>query len=155
MISVLRDLYYKVYGEIFSFERIDDRIKLQKAIYLLNNMGVSIGDYSFVWDVRGPYSFSLDYDARNISDCKDSVIPRFSEIVEVGIARLRDIILKKDKYSDTYWVECIASIHYLENVMRVERKKVLNELQELKPYLCNRDENEKALKVASRLEIVS
>lgn len=47
MCDVLKEIYRKVYDESFNYCEVDDRIKLQKVVYLLENMGVQVGDYSF------------------------------------------------------------------------------------------------------------
>lgn len=50
MCEVLKEIYRKVYNEPFVYDNLDSRIKLQKAVYLLENMGVDVGDYSFSWN---------------------------------------------------------------------------------------------------------
>ena len=41
-----------------TIENLDDRIRLQKAMYLSQEAGVRLG-YRFSWYVRGPYSQAL------------------------------------------------------------------------------------------------
>lgn len=64
MCDVLKEIYRKVYNETFIYGKLDHRIKLQKAVYILENMGVHVGDYSFSWNKYGPYSLGLDSDAQ-------------------------------------------------------------------------------------------
>ena len=83
MCEVLKEIYRKVYNEPFVYDNLDSRIKLQKAVYLLENMGVDVGDYSFSWNKYGPYSLGLDSDARNCS-MKDEQKISFSSTAEHG-----------------------------------------------------------------------
>ena len=39
MCDVLKEIYRKVYNETFIYGKLDHRIKLQKAVYILENMG--------------------------------------------------------------------------------------------------------------------
>ena len=63
MNNSLKAIYEKIYSSSFTYEDFENRKKLQKAVYLLENMGVAVGDYSFSWDSYGPYSLSLDDEA--------------------------------------------------------------------------------------------
>lgn len=46
---------------------VDDRMEVQKAVYLAQKAGVSLG-YSYGWYVRGPYSPSLTRDYYDLVD---------------------------------------------------------------------------------------
>lgn len=48
----------QISGYEFSMKRFEDRIRLQKTIYLLQVFGVNLG-YDFSWYLRGPYCSSL------------------------------------------------------------------------------------------------
>ena len=52
----LLPVYKKVFGESFSYGRFEDRLKMQKMVYLLQEEGVNIGHYGFEWYKHGPYS---------------------------------------------------------------------------------------------------
>lgn len=45
-----------------SLSTFDDRLILQKTVYLIQQLGVSLG-YSYSWYIRGPYSRDLTADA--------------------------------------------------------------------------------------------
>ena len=51
----LLPVYKKVFGESFSYGRFEDRLKMQKMVYLLQEEGVNIGLYVFDWYKYGPY----------------------------------------------------------------------------------------------------
>ena len=58
----LLPVYKILYGHNFSYSDFDQRMEMQKAVYLLQDMGVPIGDYGFRWYLHGPYSQSLQDD---------------------------------------------------------------------------------------------
>ena len=49
-VAVLREVFRKVYGLEFDPENKDHREMLQSAIYLLDQMGVKVGNYDFYWE---------------------------------------------------------------------------------------------------------
>lgn len=152
MCEVLKELYRKVYNEPFVYDKLDNRIKLQKAVYLLENMGVDVGDYSFSWNKYGPYSLGLDSDAQNCST-KDEREVSFSSAAEHGFEKLRQYINELIEYKCAQWMECIASLHFLKNIYRVKESQLISELIERKPYLSNKEANEKALSIAKGIKV--
>ena len=58
----LLPVYNEIYGRDFDYSNFDQRMEMQKAIYLLQDMGVPVGDYGFRWYLHGPYSQSLQDD---------------------------------------------------------------------------------------------
>jgi uncharacterized protein YwgA len=149
---LLKAIYEKVYDATFSYGSFDDRKKLQKAIYLLENMGVDIGDYSFVWDSYGPYSLSLDCEASQLDDAD---VPEFSfsQFAEDCFSKLKDILKQDVKYDCVAWIECIASLHYLKNVLRYGEDNVISELVQRKPYLSDGKANSKALEIVDTIGV--
>lgn len=53
--TLLASVYQDVYGEKFTSDDFSKRMKMQKLIYLLQEAGISIGDYNFHWSNHGPY----------------------------------------------------------------------------------------------------
>ncbi|MGO5116575.1 hypothetical protein ACTQ33_16540 [Candidatus Avoscillospira sp. LCP25S3_F1] len=149
---LLKAIYGKVYDEDFAYGNFDDRKKLQKAVYLLENMGVDIGDYSFVWDSYGPYSLGLDCEASQLDDrCTQEFT--FSKFAEECFGRLRDILEQNGKYSCVAWMECIASLHYLKNVFRFGKDDVVKELMKRKPHLLDEEANYRALEIVNTIRV--
>ena len=69
--AYLKTLYARIYHENFSYTESEKRMKMQMAVYLLQEMGAPIGDYSFFWYKHGPYSQDLQdtmYAIKNVSD---------------------------------------------------------------------------------------
>ncbi len=58
----LLPVYKMLYGRNFYYGNFDQRLEMQKAVYLLQDMGVPIGDYGFRWYQHGPYSQNLQDD---------------------------------------------------------------------------------------------
>ena len=48
-------VYKEIYGKEFTAS-FDHRMEMQKAVYLLTEMGVPVGNYGFYWYLHGPYS---------------------------------------------------------------------------------------------------
>lgn len=144
----LLPLYKDLYGTVFDDQAFQDRLKMQKAIYLLHALGVSVGDYNFSWYKHGPYSQKLlddMYQSKNTSSEK----LYYSEYASNVIEKLKTIINEgnTNDYGMKFWVECLASIHFLKyNVMSSasDQKDVLKRLLELKPHLLNMKLNERA-----------
>lgn len=152
MNDLLKSIYEKVYCSSFSYEDFENRKKLQKAIYLLENMGVTVGDYSFSWDSYGPYSFSLDCEASQLNASEVQEFP-FSSFAEESFARLRNIIEQNTKYDLSSWMECIASLHYLKNVFRFTEDEVILELKRRKSYLSDDESNKTALEIVNTIKV--
>ena len=152
MCVALKEIYREIYEESFDYEVFNNRKKLQKAVYLLENMGVCVGDYSFSWDKYGPYSLSLDYDAQSLRDIAEKEFP-FSKFAQSCFARIREYISANSSYDCTEWMECIASLHYLKNVFRINNNKLIEELQERKPYLIDKEANLKAMEIVEGISV--
>ena len=45
--AYLKTLYARIYNEDFSYTESEKRMKMQMAVYLLQDMDATIGDYSF------------------------------------------------------------------------------------------------------------
>jgi len=152
MNNYLKAIYEKVYSDSFTYEDFENRKKLQKAVYLLENMGVAVGDYSFSWDSYGPYSLSLDCEASQLDEAKPQEFS-FSRFAEESFKRLKEIAEKSTKYDASSWMECIASIHYLKNVFRIKEDDVIAELVRLKPYLSDDEANKDALAIVNTIKV--
>ena len=79
---LLAPIYKDVYGEQFSSGNFSDRMKMQKLIYLLQEAGISIGDYNFHWYKHGPYSQQLQNDILVTNGNFDRDI-RYSETAKI------------------------------------------------------------------------
>lgn len=152
MCKALYALYESIYKKQFDFQQLNDRIELQKAVYLLENMGIFIGDYSFSLNKYGPYSLSLDSDAACTYNSEGATA--FSQNTLNGIKKIQEFLDAKNAYSQTQWIECIATVHYLSNVMRLRGQQLWDYLKEIKNYLDDETSNKKAMEIAKTVSIL-
>lgn len=141
----LLPVYKMLYGRNFHYVNFDQRLEMQKAVYLLQDMGVPIGDYGFRWYQHGPYSQNLQ-DDMYYEDGHACAKLQLSKEHSNRIDQLRSIIddTSKGEYSTSYWVECLASLHYLrENVLafNASETQVVSELERRKPHLSSHTAN--------------
>ena len=150
----LKTLYARIYHEDFSYTESEKRIKMQMAIYLLQEMGAPIGDYSFFWYRHGPYSQDLQDVIYIIKDMSNENTIRFSMDMEKDIACIEKALVENGLYSQSQWAECMASVYYLQKYILpfgVTDEQACEELHNRKPYLDNDCENKRALKMAKEL----
>lgn len=148
----LLPFYEYVFGEEFSYSSFGKRLKMQKAVYLLQEMGVPISDYGFSWYKYGPYSQVLHDDAFSASNSNSA--PDLSSLSvdnQKALLRLKEILTIPDisTYNDIQWCECVASIQYLrQNVLprNSDDDDVLSRLVSIKPHLDDDISNKEALK---------
>ena len=95
----------------------DDRLVVQKAVYLLQAAGLPLG-YFFSWYLRGPYCRSLASDM--FESALDQLIPEaIHEHYELPprvlqkLEPVRKLIENRTKGDLASWLELLASIHYL------------------------------------------
>lgn len=107
----------------FKIDDIEDRVFLQKSIYLLQLLGVDFR-YRFSWYKRGPYSktlsacsYEIDGNIRAFTDMEIKPTLRNEVLIEVN--KIKTAISKMPKTPEmnkTRWLELIASIHYLKHI---------------------------------------
>lgn len=137
----LMPLYKQLYDITFNYSNFDHRMEMQKAVYLLQDMGVPVGDYGFRWYLHGPYSQTLQDDMYFESGRTFTTFSLVDEHAE-RINLLRELIHSEQRgeYSLPEWVECLASLHYLKkNVMgfNATSDAVVAELERRKSHLSN------------------
>ncbi len=143
----LLPVYRALYGREFSYSNFEQRMEMQKAIYLLQDMGVPIGDYGFRWYHHGPYSQKLQDDMYyEDGHTYDSLI--LSQEHAESLQHLYEVIhANQNNYSISNWVECLASLHYLrKNILSFDSSEddIIYALEERKPHLNSRKTNELA-----------
>lgn len=150
----LKALYARIYYEDFSYIESEKRMKMQMAVYLLQEMGAPIGDYFFFWSKHGLYSPDLQdvmYAIKNVSD-ENTV--RFSADMEKDITRVEKALAETGLYRQSQWAECMASVYYLQKYILpfgTTDEQICEELYNRKPYLDNDYENKRALKIVKEL----
>lgn len=151
LLPIFKDLY----GCDFDYGNFEQRLEMQKAIYLLQNMGVPVGDYGFRWYQHGPYSQSLQDDMYYESGrrCEDICLSREHADSVEQLRKLINSSAKKD-YTTSQWVECLGSLHYLkENLLSFSATNddIVVALEKRKPHLSDHGTNLSALELVEGL----
>lgn len=145
--ALLAPIYKDVYGEQFTSGDFSKRMKMQKLIYLLQEAGISIGDYNFHWYKHGPYSQQLQNDILKTNGDSSNDI-RYSETAIIIVNKLKSILNSGSSYSDDVWAECLASLQYLRSTVcsnDASDEEIVEKLQERKPHLNDKSANMCAL----------
>lgn len=131
-------LFLKELGEQSTIEGIDERMRLQKAVYVGQLFEVDLG-YRFSWYVRGPYSTGLTQDyyklaemgaaAKSEKTLKPAILER--------LARAKRFLEKPEdvNLSIPHWYELLASLHYLYKVSGLGSEKVRETIAKSKSHL--------------------
>lgn len=115
-------------------DSFDDRLVLQKVVYLMQRKGFQIG-YSYRWYLRGPYSSELTKDAFAVVDWPEIATGR----VLTGPANefIDKIVEPPEGISEVDWLELVATVAWYgprnewqrdvmeSTVRRVKRELVL------------------------------
>lgn len=151
--SILRAVFARVYGREFQAAVMDDRVMMQKAVFLLREFGVSCGPYDFVWDYYGPFSPDLSDDMKR--EAPDGVPDiEFDNKAKRVMVLLSEVFSENLKYSPRYWAEAVASIRYLMVYMypSCSEEEIIDKLEEIKTdSLRDREENIRAMNSTKKL----
>ena len=110
-------------------DSFEDRLILQKTIYILQTAGVKLG-YSFSWYLKGPYSRGLTSDAFTIreelesNDSEGWTLDRQSLQI---IRSVKSLLTRKPKLfkdSKAKWLELLASVRFLVNTRQAQTHPV-------------------------------
>lgn len=145
--ELLKPVYEQVYGEKFNAYSFEARMEMQKEIFILQEAGIRVGDYDFLWYKHGPYCQSLQDDILCLGSTPDITI-RYSEDAKEVIERVKRVFNMKVGYSRSAWVECLASLQYLRaNIfsLNASREEIVDNLMKKKSHLDDRDTNLLAL----------
>ncbi|NPE27576.1 hypothetical protein HNV12_06250 [Methanococcoides sp. SA1] len=121
----------------------DDRLRLQKIIYLLQSSGMSLG-YGYSWYVKGPYSSPLAHDLFKIESSfeiyENNAEIKFKneEVIRNKLDSFR--IYLGDDITNASYLEVLASIHYINEATfsgRGTLDQLKSKLLEAKPSLLN------------------
>ena len=152
--NLLKPVFKSIFNKEFNASEFEDRLEMQKAVYLLQNMGISVGDYRFLWYKHGPYSQTLQNDILNLQSAKDVNID-FSSDAKKEIEALKSAIFKEGiGYNKCQWTECLGSLQYIKESLlpsSVKDEAILDELMKRKPHLNNTKDNEIALQTIKEL----
>ena len=137
----------KLFGDSF-----EDRLILQKTVYLLQAFGLYLG-YHFNWYLRGPYSLAVTRHGYELIDTYDNLpITAFAEgDAEKRFGLFLSFISKIKK--DANMLELLASIHFLKKRNPYLEKNDLHKNLE-KKMLINKDKFEEAFGILEEYKLV-
>lgn len=176
--KVILNLYERFYLERYPSETTDDasmtqtHINSQKMCYLLKMFGVNLGDFSFTWNFRGPFSPGLLALLRSLDQQKQEIDEYYSThnglennlFFQDDNDKVEDLITKLNlhQHKDDLpkWMELLGSLAYLSNSVfpYEDDTLVINELSKRKENFNNQEENIEAwhtLEKAKLLKILS
>lgn len=126
-----------------SINTIDDRKRVQKAVYLGQRTGVDLG-YRFGWYLRGPYSSDLARDYYALDEAirdgeTDHVGRQLIAQAAAKIATIADLMSPPQGVAleQEDWLELVASLDYLIRVQRCSTVQAKKTLVREKPRLVN------------------
>lgn len=112
-------------GIPLTLESFEDRLTVQKSVYLAQAAGVDCG-YFFRWYLRGPYCPELTRDAFGIAGQISAGLDESSEWTlsdgaKAKLEKVKSLIQEHRGTNTSRWVELLSSVHFL-----VERGQVRN-----------------------------
>lgn len=150
--KLLHAVFRNVYDTEFHADSMDNRVMLQKAIYLMREKGVSCGNYEFVWDQYGPFSAELSDDMKMTVDTSMLSV-EFNRKATAIMDCLKQAFAHETTYSVRYWVEAIASLLYLKQYVypSYTDEEIIQVLEDRKIDLREHKENVKAMNVLKEI----
>ena len=64
--GILLRLFKEFTQRNIDVDNVEDRIIMQKIVFFLDEIGITVGNYSFVLETYGPFSQNLNNDIHNI-----------------------------------------------------------------------------------------
>ncbi|GMT42028.1 MAG: hypothetical protein IEMM0002_0439 [bacterium] len=122
---------------------VDDRKKIQKAIYLGQLSGVDLG-YRFSWYLMGPYCPDLSKEYYSLVEAIESGDKGYKEmriVPSLGkkLRKIRPLLSVpedvKKKLKQEEWLELVSSLHFLIKISGYTKKKADDLLKNQKPRL--------------------
>lgn len=116
----LNYFYHAILGQDISMSNFENRLKLQKLVYILRSEGLRF-NYNFTWYIYGPYSSELTHDGYTFVrsayyDTSSCYHPNHEDLDTINrITRARNILHESDS------AELVASYLYLRDMYGSER----------------------------------
>lgn len=118
----------------FSMSTFNERLRLQKIIYLLQTFGIYLG-YDFSWHIRGPYCSILATNGFALRDIYDKIPPNKARFenpsVQKKFEKFQNFI--KDRIVDEQFLEVAASLHSLNATTTSKDMDLVQVLMNRKP----------------------
>jgi uncharacterized protein YwgA len=134
-------LFLKQLGVSSEIESLEDRVRVQKAVYLGQLSGVDFG-YRFSWYLRGPYSTKLTTDYFELEEAirlreEDSKKMELKTSIKKKLDAIAPLMKKPNTVTLEIegWLELVASYHFLRKVRGYSNREATAKLEEEKPSL--------------------
>lgn len=154
--KILLTAYKNIYGTEFIPHTAGEKLKMHKAIYLLQELGTVCGEFNFFWHISGPYSHELhkglleieaNYSVEEIHECSNGCA--FKPQAEEAMQKLNNIFSQAGDYGYTpiEWCEALGSIHFIKKYKCSceSDEKIIATLEKEKVNLNRHDSNLQAL----------
>jgi uncharacterized protein YwgA len=139
---VVLKLFLDALGVDDRIETVDDRKRVQKAVYIGQLSGIDLG-YRYGWYRMGPYCPALtrDYYALESELDVGVVDPSAHHLNADAAAKLKNIVPiltpPINEMSQENWLELVASVHFLKKVSGLNDDAALAVLRTQKPHIAN------------------
>ena len=127
-------------GLPFKIESFQDRLIMQKAIYLAQAAGIQLG-YFYHWYLHGPYSSSLTRDEYAIAldaDMDESKGWKLDNVSLQKLEKIRTLFSESERDKLARKLELLASVHFLidqKKVSKIDSDKITETLKRFnKPF---------------------
>jgi len=154
MCCTIIPMFKHVFGREYDDGNMDDRILIQKNTYMLEWMGLNLGNFRFLWDTYGPYSLDLKGVIQEELSDSDKNGPALSVYAQDKVVSIKTVLEEGVEMNqpERFWLELICSIHFLKQNIVKDRKYLLEELQIRKQHFNNREVNERALDIVNSID---
>jgi uncharacterized protein YwgA len=134
-------LFLSELGVSEKIETVNDRKRLQKAVYLGQLSGIDFG-YRFGWYLMGPYSPALTRDYYDLDEAIDEGDRDYEGVeltngVRERLSQIKPLYEVPDnvKLPQEDWLELLSSVHFLRKTSGYDSNKVHSILEKEKPHL--------------------
>lgn len=124
----------RVYSS-FSMESFNNRLKLQKFVYLLKAFGINLG-YNFNFYIYGPYSTQLMIDGYQVTEFGRTPEVKFEPELEEKFNKFKEFY--KNHREDIEWLEIAASVHLLKQ-LGLSYNEIINKIKNKRPELNDKE----------------
>ena len=124
-------------------DSIDQRVTLQKAVYLAQEAGIPLL-YRYNWYVMGPYSPNLTRDYYALQEQPEEAMASIKNMTlkepfALAVTQLKGVIDPPENVdlNRRDWLELLASAHYLRAKVELDQDGTRVRLDAVKPHLSH------------------
>lgn len=148
----INHLYRTIFEEDFSNSASSKQIKMQNAMYLLDEMGVNVGNYVYFLYDNGMFSGALAMDMADIITENDVIL---TNKVKCIVDELKKVLTVPANigYTPAKWAACLGSLRHIlkEAKGKGAEDEILIKLRVREPQLNDSAANKVALSCINQL----